>query len=292
MIGAGRIISDISYLDDLLSLRDVIAQNDLVATKKLGQNFLLDQNITDKIANKAGDLSGVTVFEIGPGPGGLTRSLLRSGAKKVIALEFDERAVKALQPLQEASEGALEVYYKDALEADLTQMAEGPRVIVANLPYNIATPLLVGWLRQMREQGQAFDRMVLMFQKEVAQRITAPVNSKHYGRLGILSQWLCVAHILFDLPPSVFSPPPKVTSSVVSFVPKKIEEGTPLFSSVEQVTGEGFGKRRKMIRQSMKSYTDYFETLDILETSRAENLTIQNFIDLAKAKEANVKVER
>ena len=282
-----KIISDTSLLDELPPLRAVIAQHDLVATKKLGQNFLLDQNITDKIASKAGDLSKATVFEIGPGPGGLTRSLLRASAQKVIALEFDERAIKALKSLEMAVSGRLEVHHKDALEADLTQIAQGPRIIVANLPYNIATPLLVGWLKQIREQDNAFDRMVLMFQKEVAQRITAPVDTKHYGRLGILSQWLCDTEMLFDLPPSVFSPPPKVTSTVVSFTPKKIEKDAPSFHEVEKVTGEGFGKRRKMIRQSMKSYTSYFENLDIDEKLRAENLSVEDFVNLAKARESN-----
>jgi len=274
---------DNSFLDDLPPLRDVIEQHDLKAAKALGQNFLLDQNITDKIAKQAGDLSNTTVFEIGPGPGGLTRSLLRHDAKKVIAIEFDERAVKALQGLKDSTDGRLAIIHGDALEHDLTKITEGPRAIVANLPYNVATPLLVGWLKQIRKDQNAFESMTLMFQKEVAQRITAPQGDKHYGRLGILSQWLCDAHILFDLPPSVFSPPPKVTSSVVSFHPKAIDHDTPSFGAIEKVTSAGFGKRRKMIRQSMKAYEQHFVGLDIEETARAENLTVQNFIDLAKA---------
>ena len=145
--------------------------------------------------------------------------------------------------------------------------------------------MLVGWLKKIRESNDAFDRMVLMFQKEVAQRITASPNSNHYGRLGILSQWLCDTEILFDLPPSVFSPPPKVTSSVVGFYPKKLQEGQPKFSSVEKVTEAGFGKRRKMIRQSMKAYTGYFEECGLEETLRAENLSVENFIQLAKKSE-------
>lgn len=274
---------DNSFLDALPPLRDVIRDHDLVATKTLGQNFLLDQNITDKIASKSGDLSNMTVFEIGPGPGGLTRSLLRHNAKKVIAIEFDERAVKALQGLKETAQGRLEIIHGDALETNLLRLGEGPRMIVANLPYNIATPLLVGWLKQIRNEPNSFDQMTLMFQKEVAQRITASIGDKHYGRLGILSQWLCDAHILFDLPPSVFSPPPKVTSSVVSFKPKTLSEKSPAFDAIEKITASGFGKRRKMIRQSLKSYAPYFNDLDILETQRAENLSIQNFIDLALA---------
>lgn len=274
---------DNSFLDELPPLRDVIRNYDLVATKTLGQNFLLDQNITDKIANKSGDLSECTVFEIGPGPGGLTRSLLRYNAKKVIAVEFDERAVHALQGLKEAAQGRLDIIHGDALETNLFGLSDEPRMIVANLPYNVATPLLVGWLKQIRENANAFNQMTLMFQKEVAQRITAPVGDKHYGRLGILSQWLCEAYILFDLPPSVFSPPPKVTSSVVSFKPKLLEDNAPSFKSIEKITSDGFGKRRKMIRQSMKNYTSYFGSLDIVETQRAENLSIQNFVDLARA---------
>jgi len=279
------IVVDNSFLNDLPLLKDVIRDHDLVATKSLGQNFLLDQNITDKIVSKSGDLSGSTVFEVGPGPGGLTRSLLRHNAKKVIAIEFDERAVMALQGLREASQGRLDIIHADALETDLLSLSEGSRVIVANLPYNIATPLLVGWLKQIRENAHAFEQMILMFQKEVAQRITAPVGDRHYGRLGILSQWLCEAHILFDLPPTVFSPPPKVTSSVVSFKPKTLEKNSPQFQSIEKVTGDGFGKRRKMIRQSMKAYTPYFDDFNILETQRAENLSIQDFVNLAYALE-------
>lgn len=278
-------ISDIhDALNALPPLREVIEQHDLIATKKLGQNFLLDRNITDKIARSAGDLSECTVFEIGPGPGGLTRSLLHAGAKKVIAVEFDERAVNALQNLKEAAQGQLDVIYADALNTNLLDLADGPRAIVANLPYNIATPLLVGWLSQIHENENAFERMTLMFQKEVAQRITSPVGEKHYGRLGVLSQWLCDASIAFDLPPSVFSPPPKVTSSVVNFFPKKGLSNKPSFKSVEKVTEAGFGKRRKMIRQSMKEYYPFFEDLDLKETLRAENLEVQDFVNLAAKK--------
>lgn len=269
-------------LDELPPLRAVIAQHDLIATKALGQNFLLDQNITDKIARQAGDVSDTTVFEIGPGPGGLTRSLLRAGAKKVIAVEFDDRAVNALQSLKEAAQGRLDVIKGDALETNLLDLAEGKKAIVANLPYNVATPLLVGWLKQIRSDKNAFDKMVLMFQKEVAQRITATENTKNYGRLGVLSQWLCHANIAFDLPPSVFSPSPKVTSSVVYLKPKDIGENDPDFKSVEKTTEAGFGKRRKMIRQSMKDFMPYFDELGLKETVRAETLSVQNFIDLAK----------
>ncbi|NQZ14090.1 MAG: 16S rRNA (adenine(1518)-N(6)/adenine(1519)-N(6))-dimethyltransferase RsmA [Alphaproteobacteria bacterium] len=271
-------------LNQLPPLREVIEEHDLVATKKLGQNFLLDRNITDKIAHQAGDVSECTVFEIGPGPGGLTRSLLHAGAKKVVAIEFDKRAVKALQSLVEASQGKFEVIHADALNTNILELADGPKAIVANLPYNVATPLLVGWLTQIHQDENTFERMILMFQKEVAQRITSPVGEKHYGRLGVLSQWLCDTSIAFDLPPSVFSPPPKVTSSVVSFYPKKNLSNKPSFKSVEKATEAGFGKRRKMIRQSMKEYQPFFEEIGIKETLRAENLTVNDFVNLAEKK--------
>lgn len=271
-------------LDSLPPLREIIATYNLVATKSLGQNFLLDQNITDKIARSAGDLSNLTVFEIGPGPGGLTRSLLRHGAKKVIAIEFDDRAVKALESLKGVAGSRLEVIHKDALKTNILELDNGHKAIIANLPYNIATPLLVSWLKHIHADQNAFEKMILMFQKEVAQRIVAHSNTKNYGRLGVLSQWLCETDILFDLSPSVFSPPPKVTSSVVYLKPKYIGEDIPSFQSIEKVTEAGFGKRRKMIRQSMKEYSPYFEMLGLNETLRAENLSVQNFVDLARLK--------
>jgi len=273
-------------IDALPPLKEIVAAHDLIATKKLGQNFLFDQNITDKIVRYAGDLSGKTVFEIGPGPGGLTRSILRAGASKVIAIEFDERAILALESLKAAADGRLDVLHLDALSADLLSLCDGPRVIIANLPYNIATPLLTGWLKQIYEHGNAFDEMILMFQKEVAQRITADMGDKNYGRLGILSNWLCDTSILFDLPPSVFAPPPKVTSSVVKFARKKeiMRADYLRFHHVEKATESGFGKRRKMIRQSMKEYMPYIEELGINETLRAENLSVAQFIEIARLK--------
>lgn len=273
-------------LQSLPPLREVISAYDLRAEKKLGQNFLLDQNITDKIARHAAasceGLEDKTVFEIGPGPGGLTRSLLRSGAKKVIALEFDPRAVAALQSLQEASDGRLEILQADALEVDLLSLADGPRVVVANLPYNIATPLLTGWLSQLRDDPQAYNSLILMFQKEVAQRIAADVGGKAYGRLSIISQWLCETKKLFDLPPSAFTPPPKVVSSVVQFLPKPLESGAPAFKSVEMVTAAAFGQRRKMIRSSLKDYAQHFEALGLNPELRAEVLGVEDFTKLAK----------
>ncbi len=272
-----------SNTDNLPPLRDVIAVHGLRAEKSLGQNFLLDQNITDKIAKLAGDFDGVTVFEIGPGPGGLTRSLLRSNAKKIIAIEFDDRAVKALQGLKDHAGDRLEIMKGDALKSDLLKLADGPRAIVANLPYNIATTLLIGWLEQIREDASAYESMTLMFQKEVGERIAALPDSKAYGRLAIISQWLCDAKKVYDLPPSAFTPPPKVSSSVIKLVPKKLEKDAPSFDAVGNVTAAAFGQRRKMVRSSLKNYADKFEKLGIDPEKRAENLPIQDFINLAKA---------
>jgi len=275
-----------SDLDDLPPLRDVINAHELRADKKLGQNFLLDGNITDKIARYAGlscgGLADKNVIEIGPGPGGLTRSLLKAGAKSVTAIEFDPRAVGALQSLKDASNGRLEILEDDAMNVDILSLTKAPRVIVANLPYNIATPLLIGWLKQLREDAGYYDAFILMFQKEVAQRICAKVGDKPYGRLGVMSNWLCQTKKLFDLPPSAFTPPPKVTSSVVQLVPRELGEDAPCFEDVEQVTAAAFGQRRKMIRSSLKDYADAVEQCGLNPELRAENLSTQDYIKLAK----------
>ncbi len=268
--------------DDLPPLREVIAAHELRAKKSLGQNFLLDLNITDKIVRQAGDLAGKNVFEIGPGPGGLTRSLVKSGAKKIIAIEFDARAVAALQSLKTLSAGRLEVNHGDALRINLLDLASAPRAIVANLPYNIATPLLVGWLRQIRESPGAYDSMTLMFQKEVGDRIAGVPGTKAYGRLAILAQWLCTVDKCFDLPPSAFTPPPKVSSSVVHFIPRPLPADAPPFKAVERVTAAAFNQRRKMIRTSLKEYAEKFESIGADPTLRAENLSVAQFIELAK----------
>ena len=273
---------DIEKIDALPPLREIIAAHGLSAQKALGQNFLLDQNITDKIVRHVDDLHDTNVFEIGPGPGGLTRSLLRSQAQTVIAVEFDHRAVAALESLHNAAHGRLEIIEQDALQTDLTALASAPRAIVANLPYNIATPLIIGWLAQIRENPQAYQSMTLMVQKEVAQRMTATPNTKAYGRLSVLCQWLCDVKMLFDLSPSAFTPPPKVTSTVVQFVPKMLEGAQPSFKAVEAVTEAAFGQRRKMIRSSLKAYLPSLERLDIDSTLRAENLMVETFIALAR----------
>ena len=269
-------------IDDLPPLREVISAHSLRAEKSLGQNFLLDQNLTDKIVRQSSDLSGKTVIEIGPGPGGLTRSLLKSDCKKVIALEYDPRAVEALQSLKTAAGDKLEIVQKDALEADLLSLFDGPRVIVANLPYNIATPLLIRWLKNLRDLPGSYDEMLLMFQKEVAMRICAVPRTKAYGRLSVISQWLCDVRPVMELPPSAFTPPPKIKSSVVRFIPKTLESSAPNFASVEAVTQKAFGQRRKMIRSSLKDYAAFFEGVALSGEKRAEELRVEDFVNLAK----------
>lgn len=272
-----------SDIDSLPPLRDVIRTHELRAEKKLGQNFLLDLNLTGKIARNAGDLKGAAVFEIGPGPGGLTRAILTAGAEHLSAIEYDPRAVAALEDLRVAANGRLDIIQGDALHADVMALAKGkPIVIVANLPYNIATPLLTGWLEQIYNNPGAFRSMTLMFQKEVADRIAAAPHTKAYGRLAILSQWLCTTKSVMDIPPGAFTPPPKVTSSVVHFVPKPLDKDAPAFGTVEKLTAAAFGQRRKMIRSSMKEYLAAIEKIGIDPELRAENLTVDQFIGIAK----------
>ncbi len=273
-----------SAIENLPPLRDVIAAHGLDARKALGQNFLLDLNLTGKIARNLGDITQCDVIEIGPGPGGLTRGLLAAGARSVHAIEFDERAINALQSLVQAAGGRLVLEQGDALKKDIRTIgADGARIVAANLPYNIATPLLVGWLRDIREHGSAaFAQMLLMFQREVAQRITAQVGDDAYGRLAVLCNWLCRSHIVMDLPPAAFSPPPKVHSSVVRFVPKEPQADWPPFDAVERVTAAAFGQRRKMLRSSMKEYRATMEKLGIDDSLRAENLPWGDYIRIAR----------
>ncbi len=271
--------------DPVLSLpplREIISGHDLRADKKLGQNFLLDLNITDKVARAAGDLRNTTVFEIGPGPGGLTRSLLKAGAARVIALEYDPRAIAALASLVTASDGRLSVVHADALKADLLALApEGPRAIVANLPYNIATPLLIGWLRLIRQNSALFSAMTLMFQREVADRLTATPDTKAYGRLSVISQWLCDVKKQFDLPPSVFVPQPKIMSSVVRFTPRPLPPDAPPFAAMERLTATAFGQRRKMLRSALKPFPGLLEKAGIAGNLRAEQISVSDFVALA-----------
>ena len=273
---------DKSYLDSLPPLRDVIRAHDLRAEKSLGQNFILDLNITDKIVGAAGNLSECNVIEIGPGPGGLTRSLLRSDAQKIVSIEYDPRAIGALSDLEKLSKGRLCIEQADALHVDFLAICEAPRKIVANLPYNISTVLLVNWLRQIRRDRKSYDGMTLMFQKEVAERICAAPGSKAYGRLSVLAQWICRVQHAFDLPPNAFVPPPKVTSSIVCFRPLDMEEDAPTFDMMEKVTAAAFNQRRKMIRTSLKSYMDAVREAGIDETLRAEQLGIADFVKICK----------
>jgi 16S rRNA (adenine1518-N6/adenine1519-N6)-dimethyltransferase len=275
--------------DDLPPLREVIRRHELSARKSLGQNFLLDLNLTGRIARAAGPLDGVTVVEVGPGPGGLTRALLAQGARRVIAVERDDRAMAALAEIAQRYPGRLDVIAADALAADLKPRGTGgPARIVANLPYNIATPLLVSWLTT-EPWPPWFDRLVLMFQREVAERIVAPPGDKQYGRLSVLAGWRTRAKILFDVHPSAFVPPPKVTSSVVELVPRPdapaCDRG--LF---ERVTAAAFGQRRKMLRQSLKSLnTDPLPLLaaaGIEPTARAEEIPVEGFVALTRAFQA------
>ncbi len=275
-----------STIDDLPPLREVIRRHGLAAKKSLGQNFLLDLNLTARIARAAGPLEGVTVLEVGPGPGGLTRALLSQGARKVIAIERDERAIAALDEIAQHYPGRLSVVSGDALAFDPAPYLErGPARIVANLPYNIATALLVGWLTA-EPWPPWYDRLVLMFQREVAERIAAPPGGKQYGRLSVLTQWRAQAKILFDIKPSAFVPPPKVTSSLLEILPRT----KPLpcdRRALERVTEAAFGQRRKMLRQSLKTLgvdpLPLLASAGIDETARAEQIPVAGFVALANA---------
>jgi len=268
-------------IDNLPPLREVIAKYELNAKKSLGQNFLLDFNIIEKVARTTGPLDGVTVIEIGPGPGGLTRALLANGAKKVVAIERDTRCLPALAEIAAHYPDKLEVIEGDALKIDCATLTDGPTRIIANLPYNIATPLLTGWLT-----GEVwppfYQSMSLMFQREVAMRITAHPGDKPYGRLAVLTGWRCHAEIAFNLAPQNFSPPPKVTSSVVTFTPRP-EPLPAKVKSVEAITKAAFGQRRKMLRQSLKGLGGevLLERAGIKGTRRAEELDIAEFVALA-----------
>ena len=273
-------------MTDLPPLREVVRRFELRARKSLGQNFLLDLNLTARIARAAGPLAGVTVIEIGPGPGGLTRALLTEGAKRVVAIERDRRCVAALAELAETYPGRLKVIEGDALDFDPSgHLDAGPARIVANLPYNIATALLVRWL-STEPWPPFYDSLVLMFQREVAERIVAKPGDESYGRLSVFAGWRTEARILFDVNPSAFVPPPKVTSSIVRLVPR----ASPLpcdRAMLERVTAAAFGQRRKMLRASLRTLgTDPAALLacaGIEPTKRAEEIDVAGFVALADA---------
>jgi 16S rRNA (adenine1518-N6/adenine1519-N6)-dimethyltransferase len=268
---------------DLPPLRDIIKRFGLDARKSLGQNFLLDINLTRRIARTAAPLEDASIIEIGPGPGGLTRALLLEGARHVIAIERDARCIAALRELETAFPGRLAIIEGDALETDSASLTEAPRKIVANLPYNIATPLLIGWLGNIR----AYESLTLMFQKEVAERLAAKPGDDAYGRLAVLTQWLCTVKLAFDIPPQAFVPPPKITSTVVHLTPRPAPLADCEQRFLERVTAAAFGQRRKMLRSSLKSLGG--DTAALIEaagaepTARAEELSVEQFCALARA---------
>lgn len=280
-----------AQIDDLPPLREVLRRHGLFAKKSLGQNFLLDLNLTARVARAGGSLDGVTVVEVGPGPGGLTRALLAEGARRVIAIERDDRAINALQEIAARYPGRIDIVPGDALEFNARAHLGLERArVIANLPYNIATPLLIGWLSESWPPW--YDSLVLMFQREVAERIVATSGSKAYGRLAVLAGWRTEAKIMFDVAPTAFVPPPKVTSSVVRLIPR----AKPLAcdaNALQRVTEAAFGQRRKMLRQSLKSVG--VDTLTLLAeaciepTLRAEEIPVEGFVALANVFAARAK---
>lgn len=274
-------------MDGLPPLRAVVESHGLFAKKALGQNFLFDLNLTGKVARTAGPLDGVTVIEVGPGPGGLTRALLAQGAARVIAVERDERCLPVLAEIAEHYPNRLEVVSGDALTTDIAALAADahPVRIIANLPYNIGTELLLRWLT-LPQWPPFYESMALMFQREVAERIVARPGDEAYGRLAVLAGWRTEARIAFDIPPQAFTPPPKVTSSVVHLIPR----ATPLpveLRLLERVTLAAFGQRRKMLRQSLKPLGGeaLLGAAGIDPTRRAETLSVEEFVALARALE-------
>ena len=275
-----------SPLDDLPPLREVIRRYGLSARKSLGQNFLLDLNLTTRIARSAGPLDGIDVVEIGPGPGGLTRALLAQGARRVIAIERDERAIAALEEIARHMPGRLKVVAGDALQIDPRSLLDRiPACVVANLPYNIASALLISWLTA-EPWPPWYNRLILMFQREVAERIVAIPGRKAYGRLSVLAGWRTEARILFDVPRTAFVPPPKVTSSMVRLIPRQEPLSCDRYA-LERVTQFAFGQRRKMLRQSLKPLSKdpqiLLEAAAIDPTARAQDITVEGFVALARA---------
>jgi 16S rRNA (adenine1518-N6/adenine1519-N6)-dimethyltransferase len=270
--------------DGLPPLREVIEAHGLAAKKSLGQNFLFDLNLTRRIARSAGPLNQATVIEVGPGPGGLTRALLAEGARRVIAVERDARALPALAEIAAHYPNRLQVIEGDAMDVDWAKLIDGPTRIVANLPYNIGTPLLLGWLTH-GAWPPFYESLTLMFQKEVALRIAAAPGSDDYGRLSVICQWRCTCKKLFDVNRSAFTPPPKITSSIVQLIPRTKPDVDCNVRALEKVTAAAFGQRRKMLRSSLKSVFNapevILESLNINPTRRAEELAVNDFARLA-----------
>ena len=271
----------VAALAGLPPLREVIARHDLGARKALGQHFLLDLNLTRRVVRAAGPLAGVTVVEIGPGPGGLTRALLESEAAGIVAIERDSRCIAALGELAAVAAGRLGIVEGDALALDPVDMVPAPRRIVANLPYNIATPLLLGWLTR----ADAYAGFTLMFQKEVADRLVATVRTHARGRLSIIAQWLCTVERCFDISPRAFTPPPGVVSTLVNLTPRPAPLAPADRATLERVTAAAFGQRRKMLRSSLASLggAALLEKAGVPETARAEELSVEQFCALARA---------
>jgi 16S rRNA (adenine1518-N6/adenine1519-N6)-dimethyltransferase len=264
---------------DLPPLREVIRRHRLSARRALGQHFLLDQNLIARIARAAGDLTGCTVIEVGPGPGGLTRSLLAAGARRLIAVEKDPRCVEALRELAAVYAPRLTIVEADALAVDVAALAPPPRRIVANLPYNVATPLLIGWLHRARDVAS----LTLMFQKEVADRLTAAPGEAAYGRLTVIARWLCEVRFEFGVDSRAFTPPPKVASAVVTLIPRAAPLAEADREALEAVTRAAFGQRRKMLRGSLRGLGLDPAALGLDPTRRAEDLGIEEFCVLARA---------
>jgi 16S rRNA (adenine1518-N6/adenine1519-N6)-dimethyltransferase len=267
---------------DMPPLREVIRAHGLDAKKSLGQHFLFDLNLTGRIARSAGDLSLGTTIEIGPGPGGLTRALLDAGARRVIAIERDDRAIAIQQEIAHAYPGRLEIIAADALRVDAANLGDMPRRIVANLPYNISTVLLLRWLQHC----ESFESFTLMFQKEVVDRLAAAPGSKDYGRLSVITQWRCDVRPLFNLAREAFTPPPKVASTVVRLIPRPLPLSPANLPTLERVTAAAFGQRRKMLRASLRSLGNaemLLEQAGIEPTRRAEEISVEGFCALARA---------
>jgi len=279
-------------IESLPPLREVIRRHRLSARKSLGQHFLLDLNLTRRIARSAALAADETVIEVGPGPGGLTRALLHEGAAQVVAIERDRRCIAALSELCEIAGTRLRVIEGDALSMSLSELCPPPRVVVANLPYNLSTALLAHWLVEIYEHPGAAARMILMFQKEVADRLRAPAGGKTYGRLSVITQWLCRVTPIFDVPAEAFTPPPKVVSSVVRLEARQAPLAAARLSFLERVTAAAFGQRRKMLRQSLKSLVAstpaaLLDAAGIDGTRRAETLSVEEFCALARALQEN-----
>jgi 16S rRNA (adenine1518-N6/adenine1519-N6)-dimethyltransferase len=275
-------------LPDLPPLKEVVARHGIAPSRALGQHFLFDANITDKIVAVAGDVQSGPVYEVGPGPGGLTRSLLAAGARKLVVVENDQRCFTALEELSKAFPGRMRILQADAMIVNEAQYAPPGTKIVANLPYNISTPLLLKWLKDAKR----FASMTLMFQKEVALRLVATPSTADYGRLSIITQWLCEAKRLFDVEPGSFVPPPKVTSSVVQLVPRAQPLAPARWEHLEKVVAAAFGQRRKMLRVALKTLNvnevQMIAAAGLNGQARGEELTVTDFCALSRAYQSQV----